>query len=121
MDDHTGLWDGIVPGPVRLAEVESRARFIAGTALTAVHGYPPPARFAPYLTEELFRSLVARARARTVRTGRPGYRGRTYLCRINRRVVEATVVASNHTSIRTVAMRLEQVGGVWRASELLII
>ncbi|MDR1635197.1 MAG: Rv3235 family protein [Bifidobacteriaceae bacterium] len=110
-----------MPGPVRSAEVESRARFIAGAALTAVHGYPPPARFAPYLTEEIFRSLVARANARSQRTGRPGYRGRTYLCRINRRVIEATVVATERTHTRAVAMRLERVNGVWRASDLLII
>ncbi|MDR2379520.1 MAG: Rv3235 family protein [Bifidobacteriaceae bacterium] len=121
MDDHAAVSEEIVPGPVRLAEVESRARFIAATALGAVNGYPPSARFTPYLTPKLFKHLVSRAKSHRLRAGRPNYRGRTYLCRINRQVIEATVIASDGATTRAVAMRLEQSNGVWRASELLVI
>jgi hypothetical protein len=90
-------------------------------ALSASHGYPPQPRCAPYISPSLFKHLVTRARAHAIRSSRPSWRGRTYLCRINRDVIEATVVANDGKATHAVAMRLEHVGGLWRASDLVII
>jgi hypothetical protein len=106
---------------MRLPQLESRARFIASLALTAAHGYAPSPKCAPYVSPEVFRHLVAQARNRSLRQGRPEYRGRTYLCRVNRDAIEATVVATAGDVTRAVAMRLEHVNGLWRASELIVI
>ncbi|MDR3107021.1 MAG: Rv3235 family protein [Bifidobacteriaceae bacterium] len=111
----------VVPGPVRLPELESRARFIAATALTAACGHTPPPRFAAYATAVVVRRLTARAKACRSRSPRPRYHGRTYLCRVNRRVIEATVVASDGTAVRAVAIRLEYCQGAWLASDLDIV
>lgn len=110
-----------MPGPVRLADVESRARLIAATALTTGHGHRPSAVLASYVSSELFQRLTARAAANSVRSPKPVYHGRTYLCRINRHVIEATVVASDGQTTRAVAIRFEHLGGRWRACDLTII
>ncbi|MDR0627664.1 MAG: Rv3235 family protein [Bifidobacteriaceae bacterium] len=121
MDVNRSVWEGVRTGPVRLADVEARARFIASVALTAAHGFPPPSHFAPYVTKELFHRLSARARTRSVRGTRPCYTGRTYLCQINRVVIEATVIARENKQTHSVGMRLEHVKGLWVASQLVIV
>jgi hypothetical protein len=113
--------DNDAPGLIRLPHVESQARFIASIALTAIHGYPPPARYRPYLSPQLFQRLTARAKTHVVRSRPPSYSGRAYLCRINQHIIEATVTASDGVTTRAVAIRLEQTNGLWRAHELAII
>ncbi|MDR0592027.1 MAG: Rv3235 family protein [Bifidobacteriaceae bacterium] len=120
MADHS-FWHGFVPGPVRLPALESRVRFVASTALTADHGHPPSSSLEQYVTPAVFRSLVARSKVRSACDRLPAYCARTYLCQVNRRVIEATVVASDGAGARAVAMRLERQRGGWRACEVVLV
>jgi hypothetical protein len=89
--------------------------------MSATRGYPPSPALHNYVTEAVHRRLYLRARAQRYRRPDPGYQCRTHLMRINRDVIEATVVVIRPERTRCVAIRLERDNRIWKAADLTIV
>lgn len=106
-----------------LPEPTSVCCSIVLVALESLTGARSLQQLARWVTPELYEQLAARAAVteRAVGADRPAQRPevrRARVCRLGRRVAEATIVVQDGSRVRAVAVRVEERRGAWRAVAL---
>ncbi|MDM8083847.1 Rv3235 family protein [Cellulomonas cellasea] len=106
-----------------LPEPTSVCCSIVLVALESLTGARSLQQLARWVTPELYEQLAARAAVteRALGADRPAQRPevrRARVCRLGRRVAEASIVVQDGSRVRAVAIRVEERRGAWRAVAL---